>query len=85
VSTTLGWLVFGVIRVIEEQITTLRPYNGGYTGDNRLIFRKAMWRLSPVYQALGALCEEGDRSAKGWQAAATLPGRAGVSGVGGCC
>lgn len=29
----------GVIRVIEEQITTLRPYNGRYTGDHRSIFR----------------------------------------------
>jgi hypothetical protein len=28
-------LVIGVIRVIEEQITTLRPYNGRYTGDHR--------------------------------------------------
>jgi hypothetical protein len=29
-----------VIRVIENQITTLRPYNARYTGDNRSIFRK---------------------------------------------
>jgi hypothetical protein len=31
---------FGVIRVIEDQITTLRPYNARYTGDHRSIFRK---------------------------------------------
>src|SRR2546430_11707163 len=30
----------GVIRVIEDQITTLRPYNARYTGDHRSIFRK---------------------------------------------
>ena len=30
----------GVIRVIEDQITTLRPYNARYTGDPRSIFRK---------------------------------------------
>jgi nucleoside-diphosphate-sugar epimerase len=29
-----------VIRVIEDQITTLRPYNARYTGDPRSIFRK---------------------------------------------
>ena len=29
-----------VIRVIEDQITTLRPYNARYTGDHRSIFRK---------------------------------------------
>jgi hypothetical protein len=29
-----------VIRVIENQITTLRPYNARYTGDHRSIFRK---------------------------------------------
>ena len=32
--------IFGVIRVIEDQITTLRPYNARYTGDHRSIFRK---------------------------------------------
>jgi len=32
--------LFGVIRVIKRQITTLRPYNARYTGDNRSIFRK---------------------------------------------
>jgi Protein of unknown function (DUF3995) len=36
--------IFGVIRVIEDQITTLRPYNARYTGDPRSIFRKAKWR-----------------------------------------
>jgi hypothetical protein len=30
----------GVIRVIEDQITTLRPYNARYTDDHRQIFRK---------------------------------------------
>jgi hypothetical protein len=29
-----------VIRVIEDQISTLRPYNARYTGDHRSIFRK---------------------------------------------
>jgi hypothetical protein len=33
-------LILGVIRVIEDQITTLRPYNARYTGDHRSIFRK---------------------------------------------
>jgi hypothetical protein len=33
-------LIVGVIRVIEDQITTLRPYNARYTGDHRRIFRK---------------------------------------------
>jgi len=33
-------LVIGVIRVIEDQITTLRPYNARYTGDHRSIVRK---------------------------------------------
>jgi hypothetical protein len=28
-------IVIGVIRVIEDQITTLRPYNARYTGDHR--------------------------------------------------
>jgi len=32
--------ILGVIRVIEDQITTLRPYNARYTGDHRSIFRK---------------------------------------------
>jgi hypothetical protein len=32
--------IIGVIRVIEDQITTLRPYNARYTGDHRSIFRK---------------------------------------------
>ena len=32
--------IIGVIRVIEDQITTLRPYNARYTGDPRSIFRK---------------------------------------------
>ena len=32
--------VFGVIRVIENQITILRPYNTRYTGVPRSIFRK---------------------------------------------
>jgi hypothetical protein len=32
--------IFGVVRVIEEQITTLRPFNVRYTGDHRQIFRK---------------------------------------------
>ena len=32
--------IFGSIRVIEDQITTLRPYNARYTGDHRSIFRK---------------------------------------------
>jgi len=27
--------IFGVIRVIEDQITTLWPYNARYTGDHR--------------------------------------------------
>ena len=39
-------------RVIEDQITTLRPYNARYTGDPRSIFRKAMWRRSPVYHSI---------------------------------
>jgi hypothetical protein len=43
--------VAAVIRVIEDQITTLRPYNARYTGDRRSIFRKAMWRRSPVYHS----------------------------------
>jgi hypothetical protein len=30
--------------VIEEQITTLRPYNARYTGDHRSIVRKDMRR-----------------------------------------
>ena len=30
----------GVIRVIEDQITALRPYNARYTGDHRSIFRE---------------------------------------------
>jgi hypothetical protein len=46
---------FGVIRVIEDQITTLRPYNARYTGDPRSIFRKTMWRRSPVYHSFGAI------------------------------
>jgi hypothetical protein len=33
-----------VIRVIEDQITTLRPYNARYTGDHRSFFRSDMWR-----------------------------------------
>ena len=33
-------LVIGAIRVIEDQITTLRPYNARYTGDPRSIFQK---------------------------------------------
>jgi hypothetical protein len=37
--------------VIETQITTLRPYNARYTGDNRSIFRKGhaeiITRISP--------------------------------------
>ena len=41
----------GVIRVIEDQITTLRPYNARYTGDPRSIFRKRytemITRVSP--------------------------------------
>jgi len=41
----------GVIRVTEGQITTLRPYNARYTGDNRSIFRKRhaeiITRVSP--------------------------------------
>jgi hypothetical protein len=32
--------VFGVIRVIENQITTLQPYNARYTGDHRSIIRR---------------------------------------------
>jgi hypothetical protein len=32
--------VIGAVRVIEDQITTLRPYNARYTGDHRSIFRK---------------------------------------------
>lgn len=32
--------VIGVIRVIKDQITTLRPYNARYMGDHRSIFRK---------------------------------------------
>jgi hypothetical protein len=32
--------IFGIIRVIEDKITTLRPYNARYTGDHRSIFRK---------------------------------------------
>jgi len=31
----------GVMRVIEDQITALRPYNARYTGDHRSIFRKS--------------------------------------------
>ena len=41
----------GVIRVIEDQIATLRPYNARYTGDPRSIFRKRytemITRVSP--------------------------------------
>ena len=37
-------LVIGVIRVIEDQITTLRPYNARYTGDHRSFFRSDRWR-----------------------------------------
>jgi hypothetical protein len=47
----------GVIRVIEDQITTLRPYNARYTGDHRSIFRKRyrkmITRVSLVMQLLG--------------------------------
>jgi hypothetical protein len=32
--------IIGAIRVIEDQITTLRPYNARYTGDPRSIFQK---------------------------------------------
>ena len=39
-SAGLPKLRFGVIRVIEDQITTLWPYNARYTGDPRSIFRK---------------------------------------------
>jgi hypothetical protein len=37
---SLDKYLIGVIRVIEDQITTLRPYNARYTGDHRSIFRK---------------------------------------------
>ncbi len=40
ISATAGKDRVGVIRVIEDQITTLRPYNARYTGDPRSIFRK---------------------------------------------
>ena len=39
-GSTTGMHLVGVIRVIEDQITTLRPYNARYTGDHRSIFRK---------------------------------------------
>jgi len=32
--------IIGAIRVIEDQITTLRPYNARYTDDPRSIFQK---------------------------------------------
>jgi hypothetical protein len=32
--------IAAVIRVIEDQITTRRPYNARYTGDHRSIFRR---------------------------------------------
>jgi hypothetical protein len=36
--------LFGVIRVIEDQITTLRPYNARYAGDHRLFLGKDIRR-----------------------------------------
>ena len=45
-------------RGIEDQITTLRPYNARYTGDNRSIFRKAIRRLSPVYFSDRRVCPD---------------------------
>jgi hypothetical protein len=39
-DTLMGSPRIGVIRVTEDQITTLRPYNARYTGDHRSIFRK---------------------------------------------
>jgi hypothetical protein len=43
-------LVIGVVRVIEEQITTLRPYNAGYTGAQ--FFEKPCGDYHPVYQTV---------------------------------
>jgi hypothetical protein len=49
----------GVIRVIENQITALRPYNARYTDDNRSIFRKRnaeiITRVSPDLRAAPAV------------------------------
>jgi trans-aconitate methyltransferase len=39
-------------RVIEDQITTLRPYNARYTGDHRSIFRKRYTEMITVYHSI---------------------------------
>jgi len=45
--------------VIEDKITTLRPYNARYTGDHRSIFRKRytemITRVSLVLRELAAV------------------------------
>jgi hypothetical protein len=53
----IGTYRIGVIRVIEDQITTLRPYNARYTGDHRSFFSvryvEMITRISLVMQRGG--------------------------------